>query len=201
MGLTYIKKTTPPSAECAASAPALLLLLHGTGADEHNLLPLIDIVVPPNVVVALAARAAQHAIWRLPLVLGLLVRARSGGAALRNRRVVRRGVRLHRGGAVDARHRPRAARRARGPPSARAPPARGGACSAAAASRVLPRSVCVCDIPPPPPPQPPCNLLCVSRAEMSDGQVRVHGVAAMASVTPCLVRVRVGVRVAFGVTD
>ena len=52
MGLTYIKKITPPSAECAASAPALLLLLHGTGADEHNLLPLIDLVVPPNVVVA-----------------------------------------------------------------------------------------------------------------------------------------------------
>ena len=52
MGLTYIKKITPPSAECAASAPALLLLLHGTGADEFNLLPLVDIVVPPNVVVA-----------------------------------------------------------------------------------------------------------------------------------------------------
>ena len=58
MGLSvHRQQTTPPSAECAASAPALLLLLHGTGADEHNLLRWIDSWCRPMWRVAFSLRA------------------------------------------------------------------------------------------------------------------------------------------------
>ena len=75
MVLHYVAKRTAPavgapdardanaSASASANAPpALLLLLHGTGADEHNLLPLVQRIAPRDFL-AVSLRAPLAAPW------------------------------------------------------------------------------------------------------------------------------------------
>ncbi len=51
---TLVERVLPPR-EAAPGAPSLLVLLHGIGADEHDLLPLARFLDPRSVVVSLRA--------------------------------------------------------------------------------------------------------------------------------------------------
>jgi phospholipase/carboxylesterase len=56
-----VERTVPPRA--AAPRPPLLVLLHGIGADERDLLPLADAVDPRFLVVSLRAPRPYHGGW------------------------------------------------------------------------------------------------------------------------------------------